>query len=170
MVVSSAYLRLWIFLPAVLILSCASSSLAFHTISSALKLNRKGNNIQPLRSPLPILNLSVVPCPVLTVVSWLAYSFLRRQVRWSGNLISLRIFQFVVVHTVKGFSIVNESEVHVFLEFSWFLYDPVDVGNLISGSSAFSQSRTSGSSQFMYYWSLAWRILSITLLSCEIMA
>ena len=48
--------------------------------------------------------------------------------------------QFVVIHTVKGFSIVNEAEVDVFLEFSCFLYDPTDVGNLISGSSAFSKS------------------------------
>ena len=48
--------------------------------------------------------------------------------------------QFVVIHTVKGFSIVNEAEVDVFLEFSCFFYDPTDVGNLISGSSAFSKS------------------------------
>ena len=48
--------------------------------------------------------------------------------------------QFVVIHTVKGFSIVNEAEVDVFLEFFCFLYDPVDVGNLISGFSAFSKS------------------------------
>ena len=48
--------------------------------------------------------------------------------------------QFVVIHTVKGFSIVNEAEVGVFLEFSCFFYDPVDVGNLISGSSASSKS------------------------------
>ena len=47
---------------------------------------------------------------------------------------------FVVIHTVKGFSIVNESEVDVFLEFSCFFYDPMDVDNLISGSSAFSKS------------------------------
>ena len=47
--------------------------------------------------------------------------------------------QFVVVHTVKGFSIVDEAEVDVFLEFPCFLYDPMDVGNLISGSSAFSK-------------------------------
>ena len=44
--------------------------------------------------------------------------------------------QFVVSHTVKGFSIVNEAEVDVFLEFSCFFYDPVDIGNLISGSYA----------------------------------
>ena len=47
--------------------------------------------------------------------------------------------QFVVIHTVKGFSIVNEAEVDVFLEFPCFLYDPMKVGNLISGSSAFSK-------------------------------
>ena len=48
--------------------------------------------------------------------------------------------QFVVIHTVKGFSIVSEAEVDIFLEFSWFFYEPVDVGNLICGSSAFSKS------------------------------
>ena len=50
------------------------------------------------------------------------------------------MFQFVVIHTVKGFSIVNIAEVDVFLEFSCFFYDPTDVGNLISGSSAFSKT------------------------------
>jgi len=48
--------------------------------------------------------------------------------------------QFVVIHTVKGFNIVNEAEVDVFLEFSCFYHDPMNVGNLISGSSAFSKS------------------------------
>ena len=48
--------------------------------------------------------------------------------------------RFVVIHTVKSFRVANEAEVHVFLEFSCFFYDPVDVGNLISGSSAFSKS------------------------------
>ena len=47
--------------------------------------------------------------------------------------------QFVVIHTVKGFSIVNKAEVDVFLELSHFFNDPKDVGNLISGSSAFSE-------------------------------
>ena len=47
--------------------------------------------------------------------------------------------QFVVVHTVKGFSIVNETEVDVFLELPCFFYDTADVGSLISGSSAFSK-------------------------------
>ena len=46
--------------------------------------------------------------------------------------------QFIVIHTVKGFAIVNKAEIDVFLELSCFFHDPVDVGNLISGSSAFS--------------------------------
>ena len=48
--------------------------------------------------------------------------------------------QFVVIHTVKDFGVINEAEVDVFLEFSCFFYDLVDVGNLISGSSAFSKT------------------------------
>ena len=48
--------------------------------------------------------------------------------------------QFIVIHTVKGFDIVNEAEVDVFLELSCFFNDPADIGNLISGSSAFSKS------------------------------
>ena len=51
--------------------------------------------------------------------------------------------QFVVIHTVKGFVMVNEVEVDVFLEFSCFFDDPADAGNLISGSSAFSKSSLS---------------------------
>ena len=48
--------------------------------------------------------------------------------------------QFVVIYTVKGFGVVNKAELDVFLELSCFFHDPVDVGNLISGSSAFSNS------------------------------
>ena len=48
--------------------------------------------------------------------------------------------QLVVIHTVKGFSVVNETEIDVLLEFSCFSYDPMNVGNLISDSSAFSKS------------------------------
>ena len=60
--------------------------------------------------------------------------------------------QFVVVHTLKGFSVVNEAEVAVFLEFSCFFYDPMDVGNLISGSSAFTKSS-------LYIWKFSVHIL-----------
>ena len=57
-----------------------------------------------------------------------------------GIPISFRIFQFVVIHTVKDSGIVNKAEIDVFLELSCFFDDPIDVGNLISGSSAFSKS------------------------------
>ena len=50
------------------------------------------------------------------------------------------MFQFVVIHTVKSFGIVNKAEVDVFLKLYCFFYDPIDVGNLISGSSAFSKT------------------------------
>ena len=96
--------------------------------------------MQPWCILFPIWNQSFVPCPVLRVASWPAYRYLRRQVRWSDIPISLRIFQFVAIHTVKGFSVVHEAEVDVFLEFSCFFYDPTDVGTLISGFSAFSKS------------------------------
>ena len=139
-VVSSVYLRLLIFLPAVLIPVCASSRPAFHMMYSVYKLNKQGDSIQPWCSPFLIWNQSVVPCPVLTVASWPTYRFLRRQVRWSGIPISFRIFQFVVIHKVKGFGVVNRAEVGVFLELSCFFDDPTDVGNLISGSSAFSKT------------------------------
>ena len=59
---------------------------------------------------------------------------------FSGIPVSFRIFQFVVIHTVKGFGVVNKAEIDVFLEPSCFFDDPTDVGNLISGSSAFSKS------------------------------
>ena len=111
-------------------------------IYSVYKLNKQGDiNIQPWHTPSPIWNQSVVPCPVLTVASWPAYRFLARQVKWSGIPISFKNFlQFVVIHTAEGFSVVNEAKVGVFLEFSCFFYDPMDVGNLTSGLSAFSKS------------------------------
>ena len=140
-VVSSVYLRLLIFLLAILIPACVLSSLAFHMMYSAYKLNKLGDNIQPRHTPLPIWNQSIVACPVLTVASWPAYRFLTRQVRWSGIPISTIFPQFVVIHIVKGFGVINKAEVDVYLEFSCFFYDTEDVRNLISSSSAFSKSR-----------------------------
>ena len=58
------------------------------------------------------------------------------QVVWYSHLFK-NFPQFIVIHTVKGFGIVNEAQVDVFLEFSSFFYDPADVGNLVFGSSAF---------------------------------
>ena len=83
-VVSSAYLRLLIFLLAILIPACASSSPAFLMMYSAYKLNKQGDNIQPWCTPFPIWNQSVVPCPILTVASWPAYRFLKSR---SGGLV-----------------------------------------------------------------------------------
>jgi len=82
------------------------------------------------------------------------------------------MFQFVVIHTVKGLSIVNEAELDVFLEFSCFFYDLMDVGNLISISSAFSKSS-------LYIWKFSVHIWlksslkdfdHVNLLACELIA
>ena len=61
------------------------------------------------------------------------------QVVWYSHLFQ-NFSQFIMIHTAKGFGIVNKAEEDVLLEFSCFFYDPVDVGNLISGSSAFSKT------------------------------
>ena len=91
-VMSSAYLRLLIFLLAILIPACASSSPVFLMMYSVYKLNNQGDNIQPWLTPFLIWNQSAVPCPVLNAASWPAYRFLRMQVRWSGIPMSFRIF------------------------------------------------------------------------------
>ena len=95
-------------------------------------------------SVLPVLllrHLGSSPCSFLTVASWSAYRFLRRvgEVVWYSHHFK-NFPQFVVLHTVKGFGVVNKAEVDVFLELSRFFDDPTNVGNLISGSSAFSKS------------------------------
>ena len=130
------------------------------------KLNKQGDNIQPYPTPFPILNQSVIPCKVLTVVPWPSYKFLRRQVRWSGIPISLRIFHHFLWSTQR-LCIVNEGKVDVFLKFScsmiqWML----PIWSLIL-LPFLNPAGTFGSSWFLYYWSLAWKILSITLLACD---
>ena len=117
-VVSSAYLRLLIFLPAILIPACAPSSPTCRMMYSACMLNKQGDNIQPWCTLFPILNQSIVPYLVLTVASWPEYRFCRRQVRWLGIPISKNFPQFVKIYTVKGFSGNNEAEPDIFLEFS----------------------------------------------------
>ena len=92
------------------------------------------------------------------------------QVVWYSHLFKT-FSHFIVIHTVKGFGIVNKAEVDISLELSCFSHDPVDVGNLISGSSAFSKSS-------LNIWKFTghvllkpgWGILSITLLVCELSA
>jgi len=58
---------------------------------------------------------------------------------WYSHLLK-NFLQFIVIHTVKGFGIVNKAEIDVFLDLSCFFHDPADIGNLISGSSAFSKT------------------------------
>ena len=149
-VISSAYLRLLVFIPAILIPTCASSSLAVHMMYSAYKLSKQGENIQPWCTPFQIWILSIVPCPVPSVASWPAYRFLRRQVKmvWYSHLFK-SFPQFVMIHTVKGFSLANETEVDVVLEFPCFLYDPenVDIWSLVP-LPFLNAAWTSGSSQF----------------------
>ena len=105
---------------------------------SAYELNQQSDNIQPCCTPFPILNQSVVPCLVLTVaLTCIQVSQETGKMVWYSHL-SKNFLQFVVIHIVKGFSVVNEAEVDVFLEFSCFLYNLTNFGNLVSGSSAFS--------------------------------
>ena len=120
-VISSAYLRLLMFLPEILIPACNSSSPAFLMMYSAYKLNKQGDHKQHCHTPFSILNQSVVSYRVLTVASWPTYTFLKRQVRWSVP-ISLRIFHSLLWSTIRGFSVVYETEVDVFLEFLNFLF------------------------------------------------
>ena len=92
------------------------------------------------------------------------------QVVWYSHLFQ-NFPHFVVIHTVKGFGIVNKAEVDFFLELSCFFYDPVVLAIWLLVPLLFLKPAwTSGSSRFTYCWSLAWRILSITLLACEMSA
>ena len=72
-------------------------------------------------------------------LTWIQISQEAGQVVWYSYLFK-NFPQFVVVHAVKGFGIVNKAEIDVFLEFYCFFHDPADIGNLISGSSAFSKT------------------------------
>ena len=112
---------------------------------SAYKLNKQGNNIQPCCTPFPIWTccfwslfcfMSSSNCCFLTCVQ---VSQEAGQVVWYSHLFQ-NFSEFIVIHTVKGFGIVNKAEIDVFLELSCLFDDPVDVGNLISDSSAFSKS------------------------------
>ena len=161
-----------IFLLEILIPACASSSPAFLMMYSAYKLNKQGDNIQPWCTPFFYLepvcgSMSSSNCCFLTCIQ---ISQEAGQVVWYSHLLN-NFPQFILIHTVKGFGMVNKAEIGVFLELSCFFDDPTDVGNLISGSSAFSKTSLNiWSSWFMYWWKFAWRILAITLLACEMSA
>ena len=107
---------------------------------SAYKLNKQGENIQPWNS---FADLEPVYCSMSSsnfcFLTCIQISQEAGKVAWDCHLFK-SFPQFVVIHTVKGFSVVNEAEIDVFLELSCFFYDPTDGGNLISGFSAFSKS------------------------------
>ena len=131
-----------IFLPSILIPACTSSSPAFLMMYSAYKLNKQGDNIQPWRTYSffyldPVCcSMSSSNCCFLTCIQ---ISQEAGQEVWDSNLFQ-NYPQFIVIHTVQGFGIVNKAEIDVFLELSCFFNNPTDVGNLISGSSAFSKT------------------------------
>ena len=198
--VSSAYLRLLIFLLAILIQAFASSSPAFHMMYSAQKLNKLGNNIQPRCTPFPILNLYIVHsmtgsnCSILTciqvsretgMVAWyshlyknfLQFVLIHNQrlcyccsvtkscfaTPWTTScqtslffIISQSLLKFISIGSVMLsnhliFCVVSEG-VDVFLEFSCCLCDPVNLGNLMSSSSAFSKPS-------LYIWNFSDHIM-----------
>ena len=106
---------------------------------SAYRLNKQGDNIQPLMFSFPDLepvfcSMSSSNCCFLTCIQ---ISQKAGRVVWYSHLFK-NFPQLFVIHTVKGFGIVNKAKVDVFLELSCFFDDPTDVGDLISGSSAFS--------------------------------
>ena len=107
---------------------------------SAYKLNKQGDNIVLMYS---FSYLELVCCPMSSsncfFLTCTQVSQEARQVVWYSHLFQ-NFPQFLVIHTVKGFGIVNKEEIDVFLELSCFFNDPADVGNLISGSSAFSKT------------------------------
>ena len=149
--VSSGYLDCWYFSRSH-DSNCTSSSPAFLMMYSAEKLNKQGDNIQPWHTPFPIWNQSIVPCPVLTCfLTCMQISLEAGQVVWYSHLLK-NFSQFVVIYTIKGFSVVNEAEVDVFLEFPCFFYDSMDVGSLISVSSAFSKPS-------LYIWKFLIQVL-----------
>ena len=120
------------------------------------KLNKQGDNIQPCCSTLSqfwtdrLFHIGF--CCFLTCVQ---ISWETDKVAWYSHLLK-NFPQFVVDDTVKGFHIINEAKVDVFLEFLCFFYNPTNVGNLISDSSAFSKPN-------LYIW----KFLSITLLGSD---
>ena len=115
---------------------------------SACKLNRQSENIQPLHTHSPVWNQSIVPCPILTVASWLACSFLRRQIRWSG-LYWLKVNKTEVVFFLFFFFFWNSLAFSI-IQTMLAIWSLVPLPFLNSGW-------TSGSSQLVYCWRVIFR-------------
>ena len=165
---SSAYLRLLLFFLAILIKSCDSSSLAFPMMYSAYKVNKQSDNIHHdvLLSQFGTSQLFNVW--FLTLASWPAYRFLRRQVRWSGIPISLRISHSLLWSTQRLYRSLWSGS-RCFSEIPLLSLQSkqmLAIWSLVP-LPFLNSACTSESSWFMYPWSLAWRLLSITLLTHE---
>jgi len=139
-VVSPVYLRLLIFLLAILIPACASASLAFCMMYSAYKLNKQVDNTALAHS---FSNLEPVCCSMSSsnccFLTCIQISQEAGEVLWYSHHFQ-KFPQFIVIHTVKGFSLVTKAKIDVCLELLCFFDDTTGVGNLISGSSVFSKS------------------------------
>ena len=139
-VMSSAYLRLLIFLPAILIPACASSNPAFHMMYSAYKVNKQGDNMQPWHT---FPNLEPVYCSMPRSNCCFPTCIQISQEAGQGGLVVPSLSEFSTVccdpHSQR-LGILSRAEIDIFLELSCFCNDPLDVGSLISGSSAFSKA------------------------------
>ena len=165
-VVSSAYLRLLIFHLAVLIPACVSSSLEFCMMYSAYKLNKQSDNIQPWHTPFPIWNqccsMSSSNCCFLTCIQ---VSQEAGQVVWYSCL-----FQNFAVycdpHSQRLWQSIKQKQMFFWNSLVFLMIQMLAIWSLFP-LPFLKPAWTSGSSRFTYCWSLAWRILSITLLACE---
>ena len=137
---------------------------------SAYKLNKQDNNIHPRHTPFPILEQFAVPCLILSIASWPAFRFPRNQVRWSGIPISLKIFHsFFLWFTQSKVLVYSMRKKWMFFwsSLSFPMIQQLSAIWVLILLSFLNQACISGSSWFLYCWRLAWRILNITLLACE---
>ena len=167
--VSSAYLRLLMFLPPALIPAYNSSSLAFLMMCSGYRLNKQGDSRQPCTF---FLDFEPISCSIqgsnCCFLTCIQVSQKTGKIVWYSHL-SKSFPQFFMIH--KGVSIVNETEIDVSLTSPCFLYNPVNVGNLISSSSSFSKpSLDIWKFLFRIMLKPTCKILSITLLAWEMNA
>ena len=158
--------------PSNLDFSLSSSSLAFCMMYLVYKLNKQGDNIQPWHTPFPIWNQSVISCLVLTAFSWPAYRFFRKQVRWSGIPMSLRISHSLLWSSQSKVLAMSIKQKWMFFWNSLaFLMNQqmLAIWSLVP-LPFLNPAWTPGNSRFIYCWRLTWRILYITLLVCEMSA
>ena len=125
------------FLLPILIPACNSSSLPFHMMCSAYRLSKQGDSRQPCHTHFSILNQSVVPYRVLTCfLTCIQVSQETDKIVWYSHFFK-SFPQFIMIHAIKGFGVIDETEIDILLEFPSFLYDPTNVGSSVSGSSSF---------------------------------